>query len=52
MYVMLVFLELCGKRIEPSNAEVVRVGLSLAAGEMKYEDLLGWIKAHRGEKSE
>ena len=47
MYVMLVFLEMNGVRIDPTNEDVVRVGLAVAAGEMKYDDLLGWIRSHR-----
>lgn len=43
MYVLLTFLETNGIKIRPTNDEVARVGLALAAGEMKYEDLLEWI---------
>lgn len=43
MYVLLSFLETNGIRIRPSNAEVVRVGLAVAAGEMGYEDIHAWI---------
>lgn len=43
MYVLLSFLETNGIKIHPSNEEVVRVGLTTAAGEMKYEDILAWI---------
>ena len=43
MYVLLTFLETNGIKIRPTNEEVARVGLSVAAGEMKYEDLLEWI---------
>ena len=46
MYVMLAFLEVNGIEISASNEEVVEVGLSLAKGELKYEDLLEWIKKH------
>lgn len=44
MYVLLTFLETNGIKIRPSNDEVARVGLAVAAGEMNYEDLLGWIR--------
>ena len=44
MYVMLTFLEVNGIRINPSNEEVVRVGLAVAEGTMTYEDLLEWIR--------
>ena len=43
MYVMLVFLEVNGVKIRPTNAEVARVGLAVASGEMKYNELLEWI---------
>ncbi|MBR0171274.1 MAG: type II toxin-antitoxin system death-on-curing family toxin [Lachnospiraceae bacterium] len=44
MYVMLTFLEVNGIRINPSNEEVVRVGLAVAEGTMTYEDILEWIR--------
>lgn len=44
MYVLLTFLETNGIKIRPTNDEVARVGLALDAGEMKYEDLLEWIR--------
>ena len=43
MYVMMTFLEVNGIRIDPSVDDVARVGLAVASGEMKYEDLLEWI---------
>ncbi len=43
MYVLLTFLETNGIKLRPTNDEVARVGLAVAAGEMKYEDLLDWI---------
>ena len=43
MYVLLAFLEVNGIKLRPTNAEVARVGLAVAAGEMKYEELLDWI---------
>ena len=43
MFVMLVFLELNGIKLRPANEEVARVGLAVAAGKMKYHDLLQWI---------
>ena len=47
VYVMLSFLELNGIRIEASDADVIRLGLSVADGSMKYEEILEWIKNHR-----
>lgn len=47
MYVMLTFLEVNGIKLEATNDEVARVGLSVADGKMKYEDVLAWVKEHR-----
>ena len=47
VYVMLSFLELNGIRIEASDADVIRLGLSVADGSMKYEEILEWITNHR-----
>lgn len=46
MFILLIFLEVNGIRLTPSNEEVARVGLAVAAGEMKYEELLNWIRAN------
>ena len=43
MFVMMIFLEINGIKIEPSVDDVARVGLAVAAGEMSYDDLLNWI---------
>ena len=47
MYVLLTFLETNGIKMNPSIDDVARVGLAIASGEMKYEDLLGWIRDNR-----
>ena len=47
MYVMLTFLEVNGIKIEATNEEVAETGLAVAAGTMKYEELLKWVKNHR-----
>ena len=43
IFVMLIFLEINGVKISPTNDEVARVGLAVAAGKMKYPELLAWI---------
>jgi len=43
MYVMLTFLEINGVPINPTIEEVVRMGLALADGSVKYEQLLEWV---------
>ena len=47
MYIMLTFLEVNGIRISPSVDDVVRVGLAIASGEMKYDGLLEWIRENK-----
>ena len=47
IYVMLTFLEVNGIKIEAQNDEIIEVGLSLAEGKMKYEQLLKWINEHK-----
>ncbi|MBR6568972.1 MAG: type II toxin-antitoxin system death-on-curing family toxin [Clostridia bacterium] len=47
MYVMLTFLEVNGIHMDCTNEDVVRAGLGVASGEMKYESLLQWVREHR-----
>ncbi len=47
MYVLLTFMEINGMPIDPTEEEVARVGLAVAAGTMQYEDLLEWIRENR-----
>lgn len=47
MYVMLTFLEVNGIRLECTNEEVTEAGLAVAAGQMKYEALLAWVRGHK-----
>lgn len=47
MYVMLTFLEINGIRLEYTNEEVAEVGFAAAAGQMKYDALLAWVREHR-----
>lgn len=44
---MLSFLEMNGLRLRCSDEELVHVGLSVADGSMKYEELLQWVIDHR-----
>ena len=41
---MLVFLEVNGICLRPTNSELVRVGLAVASGDMKYDGLLCWVR--------
>ncbi len=40
---MLTFLEAEGIKIECTNEDVVKLGLSVADGSAKYEEILDWI---------
>ena len=46
LYIMLTFLEMNGIRIRCTDEELVHVGLSVADGSMKYEELLQWVRDH------
>lgn len=47
MYIMLSFLDINGVKIEASNDDVVRLGLSVADGSAKYNEILAWIMSHK-----
>lgn len=47
VYVMLSFLELNGIKIEATDADIIKLGLSVADGSMKYEEILDWINSHK-----
>lgn len=47
IYVMLTFLEVNGIRMECTDRDIVHVGLSVADGTMKYEELLAWVLEHK-----
>ena len=47
VYIMLSFLEINGIKIEATNEDIIQIGLSVADGSMKYEELLKWVKKHR-----
>lgn len=44
VYVMLTFLEAEGIKMNCSNRDVVNLGLSVASGDMKFDEILEWIK--------
>ena len=47
MFVLLVFLEVNGIKLRPSVDDVARVGLAVASGTMKYDELLEWIISNK-----
>lgn len=47
MYIMLSFLDINGVKIEATNDDVVSLGLSVADGSAKYDEILKWIVEHR-----
>ncbi len=47
VYIMLSFLEINGIRLQCTDDELVDIGLSVASGRMKYEELLQWVLDHK-----
>lgn len=47
VFIMLLFLEMNGIRLQCTDGELVHIGLSVASGKMKYEELLQWVKNHK-----
>ena len=43
---MLTYLELNGIKMQCLDDELINAGLSLAKGNMKYDELLRWVKSH------
>ena len=44
VYVMLTFLEAEGIKMNCTNEDVVALGLAVASGDMKYDEILRWIR--------
>jgi death-on-curing protein len=47
IYVMLVLLEYNGIKLTFTQQELINLGLDVAKGEMKQENILNWIKDHK-----
>ena len=47
LLVMLSFLEINGINLSFTDEELIEIGLALAEGTMKYEELLNWINSHK-----
>ena len=47
VYVMLSFLAINGIRVEATDDDVIRLGLGIADGSMKYDEILSWIMTHK-----
>ena len=47
IYTMLVFLELNGMKVECSDEELIVLGLGIAAGKFRDEDIMFWIVEHQ-----
>lgn len=43
VYVMLTFLEAEGIKMNCSNSDVIKLGLAVASGDMRFEEVLAWI---------
>ena len=48
-YIMLMFLETNGIKLNCHDEDIVEVGLSVASGKMTYEDLVQWIYKHENK---
>jgi len=48
LYVMMSFLEMNGIRVRCTDDELIHIGLAMADGSMKYEELVDWILEHEG----
>lgn len=46
LLVMMIFLEVNGIILSCEDADIIEVGLSLAAGKMNLKELLSWILEH------
>lgn len=47
VYVMISFLDLNGIHLDATNDEVSELGMNIAKGQMKNEDVLLWINKHK-----
>ena len=47
LLVMLSFLEINGIKLSYTDEELITIGLALADGSMKYEELLEWVNNHK-----
>ena len=47
VYIMLSFLEMNGIRLQCTDEELVTLGLSVASGKMRYEEVLQWVLDHK-----
>ncbi|MCL2621618.1 MAG: type II toxin-antitoxin system death-on-curing family toxin [Firmicutes bacterium] len=46
MYTLISFLEVNGITFNATNDEVFKMGVAIAAGVAKYDDVLDWVKKH------
>lgn len=49
IYVMLVLLEYNGIRLEFGQEELIKLGLGIAEGHIKQEEIICWIKDHHNK---
>ena len=47
IHIMILFLECNGVCLDYTQQELIDLGLGVAAGEIKYEQLLNWVIAHK-----
>lgn len=49
VYIMLSFLESNGIKVYATNDEIIKLGMELADGTMKYDELLQWVRTHKNK---
>jgi death-on-curing protein len=47
MHIMILFLELNGIYLDYTQKELIELGLDIADGKFKYEDVLEWVTNHK-----
>ena len=50
IHIMILFLECNGVYLDYTQKELIDLGLGVAAGEIKYEQLLEWLIKHKTKK--
>jgi len=46
-YIMLSFLEVNGIKLTYTDSDIVELGVGVASGKFKYEDVLCWVNKHK-----
>lgn len=47
VYVLLIFLDVNGIKMRCTDDDIIALGLGMADGSLRYEDVLNWIERHK-----